>query len=187
MAPSPPPCTRTPSGGCEGVPGPPPPPPPRPSVRPSPAVPCGKGEARRGPGSFPPQWGGGLLPSHPLCRLRAGGVPACGGGGHRSPLRAGLQRCGTGGGRQVAGGGCACVASGAQLCEGAAGVCRPCVCVYWQCAPGRWRPRGCLSNCWQQQGPSPLVLGERTLVGDRSLPCTPAPRMREGLIHQMNS
>lgn len=156
----------------------------RPSV-PRSAVWEGGGPARAG--IFPPSVGRGVVALPPSVPPEGRGGPSLRGGGHRSPLRAGLQRCGTGGGRQVAGGGCACVASGAQLCEGAAGVCRPCVCVYWQCAPGRWRPRGCLSNCWQQQGPSPLVLGERTLVGDRSLPCTPAPRMREGLIHQMNS
>ncbi|KAL2309195.1 hypothetical protein Nmel_005379 [Mimus melanotis] len=59
-----------PPGGCEGVPGPPPHPPPAP--------PCGKGEVS-------PPWGGGLLLSRPLCRLRAGGP------GRRGPLRG--QQC----------------------------------------------------------------------------------------------
>lgn len=182
MAPSPPPCTRTPSGGCEGgEPGPflrPPPP--------LPAVPCGKGEAWRGRGTFPPSVGRwGAAPPPPVLPEGRGSQLVYVWGGVPCPRRAGLPLCSAVGlgGWQVAGGGPVLRAWGCPAVRGGTGRLQA-VCVYRECMPGRWRPQGCLCHCWQRQGPGPLVLGERTPA---VLPGTPVPRVREGLIQGMYS
>lgn len=127
-----------PPGGCEGVPGPPPHPPP--------ALPCGKGEV-------PPHWGGGLLLSRPLCRLRAGGLGLRGSlRGQRSAPWADRPLCGT----RWATGGCGGRASAAGF-----GVPR---CVRGQLASagreGDGGPRDVSLIAGCSSRPQSLVLGE---------------------------